>query len=112
MLNSLDLLIIVFLALSVVSLLALVLLWLVKKPIVRRICLFTLAALSLYLAVMGIYIGRFVFIGQTLAGIAAVALAIAAIAVEFVGKGEKAPLLSRSLMSGAVVLGFLSAFCL
>ena len=112
MLNSLDLLVILFLTLAVVSLLSLAALWLAKKPLVRRICLFVLGGAALYLAAMGIYIGADVFLLQTMIGIAAALVAVAALVTEFVGKGEKTPLLSRSLMSGAVVLGFLSAFCL
>ena len=66
MLNSLDLLVILFLVSAVATLLAVCLLWLVKKPLVRRICLVFLTAAALYFAAMGAYIGRFVFLGQHL----------------------------------------------
>ena len=110
MLDSLDLLVIVFLVLGVVSLLALALLWLVKKPIVRRICLFALAAVSLYLAAMGAYIGRFVFVGQTVAAIVLGLAAIAAVVLELKGKSEKTALAARCLASASVVLGIFTAF--
>ena len=108
MLDSLDLLVIVFLVLGVVSLLALALLWLVKKPIVRRICLFALAAVSLYLAAANLYIGGVFFPGQTAIGLLCGAAAIAAVVLDFTGKSPKTAVLSRSLMSAAAVVGLLA----
>lgn len=110
MLNSLDLLIILFLVLGVLSLLALVLLWAAKKPLVRRIALFVLSATGLYLAAMGAYINRFVFVGHTVAAIVVAAAAIAAAVLELTGKGKKAALAARCLASASVVLGILTAF--
>lgn len=109
--NSLDLLIILFLVLATFSLLALCLMWLVKKPLVRRICLVALASTGLYLAAMGAYIGRFVFMGQTLAAIVLGAAAIAAVVLELVGKNEKTGLLARLLATASAVLGIFVAFC-
>lgn len=109
--NSLDLLIILFLVLATFSLLALCLMWLVKKPLVRRICLVALAGTGLYLAAMGAYIGRFVFMGQTLAAIVLGAAAIAAVVLELVGKNEKPGLLARLLATASAVLGIFVAFC-
>lgn len=112
MLNSLDLLIIVFLALAVIALLALCLLWLVKKPPVRRICLMALAGVGLYLAAMGAYIGAVAgFPVQLIAAIALGAAAIAAVVLELRGKTNKTALIARSLMSASVVLGMVNAFC-
>ena len=111
MLNSLDLLVILFLVSAVATLLALCLLWLVKKPLVRRICLVFLTAAALYFAAMGAYIGRFVFLGQTLIAFALGAAAIAAVVLEWRGKSPKTALISRSLASAAVVLGMINAFC-
>lgn len=110
MLTSLDLLIILFLVLGVLSLLSLVLLWAAKKPLVRRICLFVLAAAGLYLAAMGAYIGRFVFVGQTVAAIVLGLAAIAAVVLELKGKGNKAAIAARCLASVSVVLGIFTAF--
>ena len=109
--NSLDLLIILFLVLATFSLLALCLMWLVKKPLVRRICLVALSSTGLYLAAMGAYIGRFVFMGQTLAAIVLGAAAIAAVVLELVGKNEKTGLLARLLATASAVLGIFVAFC-
>ena len=112
MLNSLDLLIILFLVVAVIALLSLCLLWLVKKPLVRRIALIGLSAVGLYLAAMGTYIGAVAgFPVQLIAGIVLGAAAIAAVVLELRSKGAKAPLIARSLVSLSVVLGMVNAFC-
>lgn len=108
MMNSLDLLIIVFLGLAVIGLLSLAVLWLVKKPLIRRICLFASAALSLYLAGVAVYIGRFVFVGQTVVGIVLGLAAIAAVVLDLRGKSDKAVLLSRILVTAGVLLGLVN----
>lgn len=111
MLNSLDLLVILFLVAAVVTVLAICLLFLVKKPLVRRICLFFLAAVALYFAAMGAYIGRFVFVGQTVIALVLGAAAITAVVLELKGKSEKTALISRLAVSASVVLAVLNAAC-
>jgi hypothetical protein len=110
MLNSLDLLVIVFLALCGAGLLALCLLFLSKKPIVRRICLFILAALSLYLTYGGIYIGITGFPVQVaVAAIAGIA-AVASVVLELAGKSDKSGKWAHILSVAGLVLGMAAAF--
>ena len=110
MLNSLDLLIIVFLTTAVIGLLALVLLFLSKKPLVRRISLFLLAALSLFLTWGGISIGLAGFPAQVAVAVLGGLAAIASVAVELVGKSEKSALFSRILSAAGLVLSTAAAF--
>lgn len=111
MLNSLDLLVILFLVAAVLTVLAIVLLFAVKKPLVRRICTVFLSAVTLYFAAMGAYIGRFVFVGQTVLALVLGAAAIAAVVLELKGKTEKTALISRLAVSAGVVLSILNAAC-
>ena len=110
MLNYLDLLVIVFLATAVVGLLALVLLFLSKKPIVRRISTFVLAGLSLFAAYGGVYIGLSGFPVQTAVGVIAGIAAIASVVLELAGKSEKSGKCARILSAAGLVLGMASAF--
>ena len=83
-----------------------------KKPLVRRICLFFLAAVALYFAAMGAYIGRFVFVGQTVIALVLGAAAITAVVLELKGKvNSKTALIANLLISASVVLAVLNAAC-
>ena len=110
MLNSLDLLIIVFLATAVIGLLSLVLLFLSKKPLVRRIATFVLAGLSLFLAYGGIYIGLSDFPLQTAVAVIAAIAAIVSVVLELAGKSEKFGKYARILSVAGLVLGLAAAF--
>ena len=110
MLNSLDLLVIVFLSLGGAGLLAACLLFLSKKPIVRRICIFALAGLSLFLSYGGIYIGLSGFPFQTAVAVIAGLAAVASVVLELVGKGDKSGLAARILSAAGLVLGLAAAF--
>ena len=79
--------------------------------IVLVICLFFLAAVALYFAAMGAYIGRFVFVGQTVIALVLGAAAITAVVLELKGKTEKTALISRLAVSASVVLAVLNAAC-
>lgn len=109
--TALDYLVILFLVLSTLSLLAIAVMFLVKQPLIKRICLLLLAVTGLYLSAMGIYIGRFVFLGQTLASIVLGIAAIVAVALEFWGKSEKTSRIARILVTASAVLGVVAAFC-
>ena len=110
MLNSLDLLIIVFLATAVIGLLSVVLLFLSKKPLVRRICTFVLAGLSLFLAYGGVYIGLTSFPFQVAVAVIAGIAAIASVALELAGKNKKSGKYARILSVAGLVLGLAAAF--
>lgn len=110
MLNSLDLLIIVFLAVAVTGLLALCLLFLSRKPLVRRISTFALAGLSLFLAYGGLYIGLTGFPVQAAVAVIAAIAAVSSVVLELAGKNEKSGKLSRIFSAAGVVLGLAAAF--
>ena len=57
MLNSLDLLVIVFMGLVAAGLLGLCLMFLVRNPRIKKICLIATSALALYTGYIGIRIG-------------------------------------------------------
>ena len=110
MLNSLDLLIIVFLAIAVIGLLSLALLFLSKKPIVRRISTFVLAGLSLFLAYGGIYIGITGFPFQVAVAVIAGIAAIVSVVLELAGKSKKSDIFARIFSAAGLVLGMTAAF--
>lgn len=112
MFNALDLLVVVFMILAAASLLAMVLMFLIKNKYVRRVCLYIVAALGLYIGYVGIrihfpgfYMGRMV-----LAGLLALT-SVGAFVLERVGhKNPKLFLLARILAAAALVMGIINAF--
>lgn len=110
MLNSLDLLVIVFLAVCGAGLLAACLLFLSKKPLFRRICLFVLAGLSLFLAYGGAYIGLSGFPFQFAVAVIAGLAAVASVVLELAGKSEASSKWARILSAAGLVLGLAAAF--
>ena len=63
--TSLDLLILVVMVLAAVSLVAMVLMFLVKNKVVKRICLYLVAALGIYVGYVGLRILWPMFLGQS-----------------------------------------------
>lgn len=111
MLNFLDLLVIVFMALSAVSLLSLCLMFLVRNHRVKKICFFIVAALGVYAASIGIRIGGSLFPLQTAIGAAAGLASIAAILLVLTRKGnEKRFRIARIIAAAALVIGLINAF--
>ena len=111
MYTSLDLLIIVVMALAAASLLALVLMFLIKNKRARQVCLYTVAALGLYMGYVGIRIHYPGFLPQMLlAGVLALT-AIGSVVLERLSKDDhKKFLIARILASVALVAGMLNAF--
>ena len=107
----LDLLIVVVLALAALSLVAIALMFLVKNAKVRRVCLWIVAALGVYIGYVGIRINFPGFLPEViLAGVMALA-AVGAVVLERLSKGnEKQFLIARILASAALVVGMLNAF--
>ena len=107
----LDLLIVVVLALVALSLVAIALMFLVKNAKVRRVCLWIVAALGIYIGYVGIRINYFGFLPEmVLAGLMALA-GIGAVILERVSKGnEKLFLIAQITASAALVVGLLNAF--
>lgn len=113
MLNSLDLLVIVFMVSIALGLLALCLMFLVRRPLLQKICLCVISVLAIYLGIGGILVGGSFFPGQTAVGVLAILVALAAPVLMLVTKGEKVPfLVARVMSAAALVAGLASAFFL
>lgn len=111
MLTFLDLLVLVFMVLSAVSLLALCLMFLVRKPVVRKVCFYIVVALGIYAATVGARIGTFMFPTQTAIAVVAGIISIAAFVLERMSKeNEKKFLIARILSAVALVVGICNAF--
>ena len=111
MVTFLDLLVVVVMVLSVVSLVAMALMFLVKNKKIKRICLYLVAALGVYMGYVGCRILWPGFLPQVILAIALALAAIGAVVLERLSRGsEKRFLLSQILASGSLVTGMLNAF--
>lgn len=111
MLNSLDLLVLIFMILFAASLLALCLMFLVKKPVIRKICFYMIVALGICTSAIGARIGTFLFPTQTAIAILTGIASITALVLERQSKeNEKKFLLARILSAAALVIGICNAF--
>ena len=112
MLNSLDLLIYVFIAMTVLSIIGVVLQFAVKNEKVKKVSFYFAAALGAVLSVFkylstphtGLYTGQIVI------GFGLAALAIAAVVLQLVKKDEKSFKLARVLTTVSVIGGMISTF--
>ena len=96
---------------SVSSLLVLCLMFLTKKPAIRKACFFIASAITLYVGYVGVRIGGPLFPIQSAVGIMAGIAAIAAVVLTLIGKGkEKKFLTARIMSSAALVIGLFNAF--
>ena len=107
----LDLLIVVVLALVAVSFVAIALMFLVKNRTVKRVCLYIVALLGIYISYVGCRILWPGFVGQ---GLLAVALGVAcagAVVLERVKKADANYFLAaRILAAVALLCGMFNAF--
>ena len=113
MLNSIDLLVIVFMSISALSLIALLLMGLMKNKIVRRISVCIAAAITLYTSWVGIMFFGSYFIEQAILGILVGVAAIGAVVLTFVGAkkhNEKFEKIARIASSLALVAGIMNIF--
>lgn len=111
MMNSLDMLVIVFLVLFAASLVSLFLMFLMKKPLVQKICFYLVAVLGVVSAYIGIQIsGGGLFPGQLAVGVIAGVASIASIVLSLIGKDkEKSFKTARILAAVALVVGVINA---
>lgn len=111
MFTSLDLLVIVGLALATATLLSLCLMFLLKQRIGKKICLYTVSALTLCLSGIALEIGiGGWFPGQIFFGILTAGAAITAFILDLVSKNsEKRAKIARFLAAGALLIGFANA---
>ena len=111
MFTSLDLLIIVAMVLAAAALLSLCLMFLLKKRLGKRICLYAVSGLALFVSYIALHIGMTGwFAGQILFGALTLLAAIGAIVLDIVGKNsDKLQKISRFLAAGALLVGFANA---
>lgn len=111
MVTFLDLLVVVVMVLSAVSLVAMALMFLVKNQKVKRICLYLVAALGVYMGYVGFRIMWINSAAQSAFAVAMAHISIGAVVLERLSKGsEKRFLLSQILASGSLVIGMFNAF--
>lgn len=110
MLNSLDLLIIVFIAMVAIALIGLVFQFISKNSLVQKIGFFANAALAAVLAFCNFESTPLEYGGDIFAGFAFGALAIAAVIFQFVKKDEKSFSVARILAAVAVLGGLAVTF--
>lgn len=110
MMTTLDALVLVFMGLSVVSLLALCLMFLMKKEAIRKACFYLLALEGMAVSVMNALMTPGSFPGELALGWGLGALSVAALLLEFCGKSAKKSAIARILVAVAVVGGMLNAF--
>lgn len=111
MFTFLDLLIVVVMALAAVSLLALVLMFLIKNKTVQRVCLYIVAALGVYVGTVGFRINWLGFEFQAILAVAMALVCVGALVLTWIKKGdEKVFQLSKILTAAALVIGMANAF--
>ena len=107
MLTSLDALVIAFIVMVGIGLLSLILMYLVRKTIVKKITFYILLLLSIISGIIGAAIGATGFLVQAVGGILIVFAAIGAFLLERKGKNF---LYAQILASITVVLGIVNLF--
>ncbi len=111
MTTFLDLLIVVALALTAVSLVAVLLMFLVKNRTVKRVCLYLVAALGIYMGFVGLEILWPNFLGQAVIAGLVILTSIGAIVLERLLKNSSKGLLTAQILaSAALIVGMLNAF--
>ncbi len=109
--NLLDLIVVVFMVTSAVSLLAVCLMFLVRKPVVRKVCFYIAVAMGVYVASIGVRIGMTLLSAQAVVGLVAGAMSIAALVIERMSKDDERKFLAaRVLATAALVVGAVNAF--
>ena len=111
MLTSLDWLVIVFMIMVATSFLSLCLMFLVRRPHIKRVCFYIVVALSIYAAAVGIRIGRGLFPIQVAVSVASGAVGIAAIVIDRTSTGDEKKLkIARIMAATTLVIGIINTF--
>ena len=111
MLTALDFLTLAFIGLSALSLLAVCLMLLVRKPVVRKVCFYIVVILCIYMAYVGLYISSGFFLGQTIVVVIVGLTGIATVVLERLSNNDnKKFLIARILSAIALVIGMFNAF--
>lgn len=107
----LDLLIVVVLALAAVSLVAMVLMFLVKNRTVKRISLYIVAALGIYMGYVGYRILWLGFEGQAALAILTALVSVGSVVLERLSRGSNGKFLTAQIMASAsLIVGMFNAF--
>jgi len=111
MTTFLDLLIVVVLALIAVSLVAMVLMFLVKNRTVKQVCLYVIAVLGVYMGYVGLRIMWINSFEQSVLAAMMALTAIGAIVLERLSRdNSKKFLIAQIMASAALVVGMFNAF--
>ena len=107
MLTSLDFLILIVMALVAVSLVAMVLMFLIKNDKFRRVCLYLVSALGIYVSCVGLRLLWPNFMGQVFIAVLTLLSSLAAIILDRLSKDNKKRFLAARLMASAALLASL-----
>ena len=107
MLTSLDFLILVVMALVAVSLVAMVLMFLIKNDKFRRVCLYLVAALGIYVSCVGLRLLWPNFMGQVFVAVLTLLASLAAIVLERLSKNSNKRFRAARLMASVALLASL-----
>ena len=111
MVTFLDLLVVVVMVLCAVSLVAMALMFLVKNKKVKRICLYLVAALGVYMGYVGFRIMWVNSLAQTGLAVVMALTAIGAVVLERLSRDNHKQYLAAQIMaSAALVVGMFNAF--
>ena len=110
MMNPLDMLVIVFMVMSAASLLAVCLLFLMKKEWMKKICFYFLTLQGMLVSWMNAMMTPASFPGELALGWGLGAVSVAALLMELCSKSEKTTRIARILAAVSVVLGMGNAF--
>lgn len=111
MITSLDLLVLVFMALMALGAMSLVLMFLIRNNIARRVFMYVSVALGVYLAIVGFTISMGAFPFMDLVSVVIITGCIAAVVFERISKFNKHFFtVARILAAAGVVLGLLNVF--
>ena len=107
----LDLLIVVVLALTAVSLVAMVLMFLVKNRKVSQVCFWIIAALGIYMGYVGLRIMWVNSLAQSALAVLMALIAIGSIVLERLSRDNHKMYLAAQIMaSTALIVGMFNAF--
>lgn len=111
MMNTfLDLLIVVAMVLLAASLVSVALMFLVKNKTVKRVCLWIVAALGIYMGYVGLRIMGTTFMGQALLALLMALVAIGAVVLERLSKNHPKLFLTAQIASAvALFVGMANA---
>ena len=97
--------------LTAVSLLGICLMFLVRNPRIKKVCVYVVAALGIYAGSIGIRIGTSLFPLQTAVGVIAAAVSIIAIVLVTTSKGDmKKFKIAQFTAAAALIVGIINAF--